>query len=151
MYTWDVVACGIETWRVGEVVPSILFTLHGIERERNKYCNSFIMYLIQAYILCALADVPQLHANRSQHKWKNTAGAGRTTQDINYDWNLLCNSNTLHLVQDPRAPRPYLFFDGQNMYNRLVLGTGYYRYVKKFTHFTYSLRTDSYVSYMEYK
>ena len=27
----------------------------------------------------------------------------------------------LRLVEDPRAARPYLFSDGQNMYNRVVL------------------------------
>ena len=61
------------------------------------------------------------------------------------------------VVQDPRAPRSYLFSDGQNMYNRVVLvctwtytyplpwadgqfsGTGYYRYLQNCTHFTYSL------------
>ena len=33
------------------------------------------------------------------------------------------NSNNFSLVtvKDPRAPRPYLFFDGQNIYNRVVL------------------------------
>ena len=28
---------------------------------------------------------------------------------------------TVALVQDPRAPRPYLFPEGQNMYNQVVL------------------------------
>ena len=67
------------------------------------------------------------------------------------------------LVQDPRAARPYLFSDGQNMYNRVVLvctvnvyipaSLGRWpilRYLQNCTHFTYSLRTDPYVSCWEY-
>ena len=29
--------------------------------------------------------------------------------------------NNRYVVKDPRAARPYLFSDGQNMYNRVVL------------------------------
>ena len=73
--------------------------------------------------------------------------------------------NMAHIVQDLRAARPYLFSDGQNMYNPVVLvctvnplacadgqfsGPMYYRYVKNCSHFTYSLRTDSYVCFREY-
>jgi hypothetical protein len=34
-----------------------------------------------------------------------------------------CSSTmlTIGIDQDPRAPRPYLFSDGQNMYNEVVL------------------------------
>ena len=63
------------------------------------------------------------------------------------------------IVRDPRAARPYLFSDGQNMYNRVVSvctvniyipdgqfsDTRYYRYLQNCTHFTYSLRTESHV------
>ena len=61
----------------------------------------------------------------------------------------------LLLGQDSRAARPYLFSDVQNMYNRVVLvcTVNVYipaslgqRYLQICTHFTYSLRTDSYVS-----
>jgi hypothetical protein len=69
---------------------------------------------------------------------------------------------------DPRAPRPYLFSDGRNMYNRVVLVCTVNVYIpaglrrrpilryqilqvrKTCTHFTYSLRTDSYVCCREY-
>ena len=38
------------------------------------------------------------------------------------------------MVQDPRPARPYLYSDGQNIYNRVVLvyneRTRYYRYLK---------------------
>ena len=69
------------------------------------------------------------------------------------------------IVKDPRVSRPYLFSDGQNIYNRVVLvcRVNVYipaslgrrpvlrqtRYVKNCTHFTYSLRTDSYGSCRE--
>ena len=68
-------------------------------------------------------------------------------------------------VIDPRTPRPYLFSDGQytSMYNRveLVCTVNVYipaslgrrpilRYLQNCTHFTYNLRTDSYVICREY-
>ena len=72
------------------------------------------------------------------------------------------------LQLDTRAPRPYLFSDGQDMYNRLVLMCTVNVYIlarlgrwpilrhqvlqvrKNSTHFTYSLETDSYVCCREY-
>ena len=74
-----------------------------------------------------------------------------------------CQLPFIFIGRDPRAPRPYLFSDGQNMYNRVVLVCTVnvyipaslgrrpilryqvlYRYLKNCNHFTYSLRTDSY-------
>ena len=49
---------------------------------------------------------------------------------------------------DPRAARPYLFSDGQNMYNPVVSVCTVN--LQNCTHFTYSLRTDSYVTCREY-
>ena len=69
------------------------------------------------------------------------------------------------IVQDPRAARPNLFSDGQNMYHLVVLVCTVnvyipaslcrrpilrYQVCKKFTHFTYSLKTDSCVGCREY-
>jgi hypothetical protein len=61
------------------------------------------------------------------------------------------------------AARPSLFSDEQNMYNRVVLvctanvyiptslgGRPILRYLQSCTHFTYSVRTDSYVCFREY-
>ena len=69
-------------------------------------------------------------------------------------------------MKDPRAARLSLFSDGQNIYNRVVLVCTvnvhippclgrrpilrYYRYLRNCTHFTYSLRTDSYINCREY-
>ena len=75
------------------------------------------------------------------------------------EWILVFNSKSTTVIgKDPRAARPYLFSDGQNIYHRVVLVPGtigtryyrYYRYLQNCTHFTYSLRTASYVSWREY-
>jgi hypothetical protein len=73
---------------------------------------------------------------------------------------------TLPIVENTRVARPYLFPNGQNMYNRVVLvctmnvyipaNLGrrpiirYNRYLQNCTHFTYSLRTDSCLNCREY-
>ena len=69
------------------------------------------------------------------------------------------------VVQDPRAPRPYLFSDAQNVYDRAVLVCAVSVYIfaslarrpilryqvqqvsKNLTNFTYSLRAHFYIYY----